>query len=271
MPDKAKSSIMILVLIIAVSLAFAGIGFYLLQKEKIKNLGLQEELDSLRIKQNATEAKLEEHKKTIFQLETNLKDAQSQMDDLNENLQVETRSKEEALTMAQQLRKNLEEQTELRSGLEAKLALAQKDAVKAQAQLKDMESRRGQLESRLKELESQLQKVQAPGVELGTIVVGQETAAGTTQPPSGQSAQKSAKPLEGGVLVVNKEYNFAVINLGSNDRVSQGDTFSVFHNENYIGDIIVQKVHESMSAADFASPSVKDAVSEGDRVVLKAK
>ena len=47
MPEKAKSSIVIFIILILVSLSFAGTAFFLLQKEKTKNLSLQEELDSL--------------------------------------------------------------------------------------------------------------------------------------------------------------------------------------------------------------------------------
>jgi hypothetical protein len=73
------------------------------------------------------------------------------------------------------------------------------------------------------------------------------------------------------VLVVNKDYNFAVINLGSKDGVALGNEFAVYRNNKFIGDMKVEKVHDAMSAAGFSSGDMKDKVSEGDKVVQKAK
>ncbi len=75
--------------------------------------------------------------------------------------------------------------------------------------------------------------------------------------------------LEGSVLVVNKEYNFAVINLGNKDKVKEGDIFSVYHQDKFIGDLKVEKVHDAMSAAGFLSEDIKDMIVEADKVVQK--
>ncbi len=72
-------------------------------------------------------------------------------------------------------------------------------------------------------------------------------------------------------MVVNKEYNFVVINLGSKDGVSLGDMFTLVRGKSSIGDIKVEKLHDSMSAAGFISEDLKNKVREGDKVVKKAK
>jgi len=71
--------------------------------------------------------------------------------------------------------------------------------------------------------------------------------------------------------VVNKEYNFVVMNLGSRDGVTAGSEFSLYHNNQHVGDVKIEKVHDAMSAAGFLAPETKDKVSEGDRVVQKVK
>jgi len=279
MSEKFKSPIAIFIILILVSLSFAGTGFFLLQKEKTKNTSLQEELDSLKIKQNAAETKLEEYKKTISQLDFKLKEAQTNIDTLSSTLEQETKAKQEALNQVQQLKTVLEQQKGLRADLETKLGQGQKDAEKAQARLKEIESKKAQLEAKIKDLEAQVQQTQgqqqarAQGVELGTIVVGPEGSSVSGQAASSLQPQEKAitSYLEGKILVVNKDYNFVVINLGSKDGVNAGDVFALYHNNKYIGDIKVEKIHESMSAADFTSASIKSVVSEGDRVVQKAK
>jgi len=262
MVEKAKSPIIIFIILILVSLSFTGAVFYLLQKEKAKNLSLQEDLNSLKIKHDAAEAKLGEYKKTISQLELKLKDAQTNIDTLTGTLEQERKVKQEALDQVQQLKTDLGQQKELRANLETKLNQAQKDAEKTKAQLKEIESKKAQLEAQTQ------QQTQAQGVELGTIVVGSEDSSVATEQPKEKAVTSS---LKGKVLVVNKDYNFVVINLGSKDGVSVGDVFALYHNDKYIGDIKVEKIHESMSAADFTSPAIKDVVSEGDRAVQKTK
>lgn len=78
-----------------------------------------------------------------------------------------------------------------------------------------------------------------------------------------------SKELEGMVLVINKEYNFAVINLGSNEGVELSDSFSIYHAGKYVGDVKVEKVHNSVSAAGFVADDIKDKVNEGDKVIRK--
>lgn len=273
MSDKIKSPITIFIVLILVSLSLAGVTFHLLQKEKAKSASLQQQLDDLMLKQRVTETKLEEHKKTISQLELQLKDAQTKIDALTADLENETAQKQEALGQLQQLKADLEKQKTLRSDLETKLSQIQKDVEKKQGQLKDLENKKGQLEAKIKDLETQMQQAQSQqakaqgqeGVELGTIVVGPEGA------PVEGTAQQSKSALEGKVLVVNKEYNFVVVNLGSKDGVNVDDIFSVYQSEKNIGDIKVAKVHDSMSAADFVSSSTKDQIKEGDRVVQRSK
>ena len=79
----------------------------------------------------------------------------------------------------------------------------------------------------------------------------------------------SVSKLEGSVVVVNKEYNFAVINLGSNDGVKSDAVFSIYRNDKYLGDVKVEKVHDAMSAAGFMTEGLKDKVAEGDKAILK--
>lgn len=265
MTDKINSPIAIFIILILVSLSLAGTGFYLLQKEKARSSNLQQQLDDLAIKQRIAETKLEEYKKTISQLEIKLKTAQGQIDTLTASLDNETAEKQKALEEAEQLKADLEKQKGLRSDLETKLNDTQKDVEKMQAELKDLEDKKAELEAKINELEAQAQQ----GVELGTIVVGPEggvSSEAATAPPPGQ-----AQGLEGKVLVVNKEYNFIIINLGSKDGVNVNDIFSIYHDNKYIGDVKVGKTHDSMSAADFISTSTKDLVSDGDRVVEKTK
>jgi len=265
-----KPLAIILIVLLLISLSLAGGGFYLLQKERAKTLDLEQKLEDLNVKQRATETKLKESERLISDLQVKLQEAKSQIDTLNNDLQQEKTGRDEALATLDQLKQDLEQQKGLRSDLEKKLNDAENDLRKTQSQLKQMESQRLELDSKVKELEAKSKEV-----ELGNIVVSPEPK--TTKPKATQpKAEKKelstqAQGMEGKVLVINKDYNFAVINLGSKDNVNLGDVFSIYHNDKYVGDVKVEKVHDSMSAAGFLSADIKDKVNEGDKVVQKVK
>ena len=280
---KARVPIAVLIILILVSLFLTGSIYYLLQKERLKNLTLNDELTGIKTGQRITETKLAESQKTVSNLELKLQETQTQIDSLTVNLEQEKIAKQEASSQTEQLKTDLERQKSLRSDLENRLIQTQAEAKKTQALLSDLQSKKAELETKIKDLEARLQQqaqvqqeAQGQGVELGTIVVSPDATAPaqkTTAEEASEIEQKasSATSPEGKILVVNKDYNFAVINLGSKDGIEIGDTFSVYHNNKYLGDLKVGKVHDSMAAADFVSLEMKDKINEGDKVVQKTK
>ena len=254
-----------------------------LQKETVKSAALQEELTNTKEAQKILESKMDEAKKTIQGLETKLKDNLTQIMSLGKDLQQEKSRKEDALNQVDRLKMDLQQQQSLRSDLENKFTRAQEEAKRMQAELSALEGKKAELEVKIKELEEKSQ-----GVELGTIVVAPETTITPVKAepvkkaePAKKSEKAAAKKqmqepqtsggMEGKILVVNKDYNFAVINLGNKDGVNVGNTFAVYHNNKYLGDVKVEKVHDSMAAAGFSSEDMRNKVSEGDKVVSTTK
>jgi len=285
MSQEAKSPVLILVVLVFFALALAGGAYYLLQKERGKNLSLQAELDDVKNKQKVAEAKLEESKKAISEMEQKLNSAQSQIDTLKRQLEQERADKEQAISRVSQIQAEVDKQKALRADLEQKYSQAQAETANIQSQLNDLKNKKIELEAKIKDLESkvaqseqqQVQAQPAQGVDLGTVVVEGDAAAETTaaaegvaMPAKPQPNKKLAGP-EGKVLVVNREYNFAVINLGSKDGVSMGDIFKVYRGNRELGEIKIEKIHESMSAGTFLSPQIKDKINEGDKVIPSAK
>ncbi len=275
MSNKGKLPVILLILLLMVSLSLAGGVFFLLQKERARNLALQGELGEIKTRLKVTEINLQDYKKKSSDLEVKLQLAEENINKLNSGLQEEKTAKQEALTKIGQLQTDLGQQKALRSDLENKFNQAQKDVEGIRVQLKELGSKKAELEAKVKDLEERSQ-----GVELGKIVVSPETQP-SVQPPVEEikaKPQAKAKPqkvtvpaLEGKVLVVNRDYDFVVINVGSKDGVGIDNVFSVYHDNKYIGDIKIEKVHDSMSAADFITSGIKDKINENDRVVRKGK
>jgi len=261
---KGKIIVILLVILIVLPLVLAGGVFYLLQTERKHTAQLEEELDDIKSRQRTTEADLEKYKNAAVTLDSKLHDANIAIEELNIDFQREKDAKQKVLYEMEQLKVDLEQQKSLRADLEKNFSQTQADVQKLQTQLEDLTNKKAELETKLQELEAKSQ-----GVELGKIVVSNEG-----QAPRGgvkEEKPKAAIALEGKILVVNKDYNFIVINLGGKDGVQLGDIFSIYHGNKYAGEVTVEKVHDSMSAAGFKGQDLKDKISEGDKVMQKAK
>lgn len=291
MSDKSRYPWLVAICVSVIFLVVLYGSFQLLKKEKAKNLILQEQINDITAKQKITELKLEESKKKVTDLEIVAKDAQLQVDALNSTLEQEKRSRLEALEEIQTLKNSLEEQKQLRSRIEEGMKNAQSEVEKLQQQIKEFDSKKSELENKISELESK-----SKDVSLGTIVVGSDNKSISPAPAvtsvkggvpgkgtedkkasADKTAAVEATPAataslpSGKLLVVNKDYNFVVINLGSKDGVGAGQVFSVYRDDKNLGEIKVEKIHETMSAAGFVTPELKDKVREGDKIVPKSK
>jgi len=273
--EKGKSAVILLIVLLVLSLALAGGGGYLLQQEKVKNTALQEELDEVKTKQRITESNLMKAQDLIKNLEQDLQGAKTQLDSISKDLEQEKSARQEALTKIDQLMQDFDKQKSLREQLEIKLSDAQKKSDAFEKQLKALEYSKSELEVRLSELEDA--GPSSGDVELGKIEVKNDTNQ-VKQAENVAPLKVKSKPVkkeipqaqEGKILVINKEYNFAVINLGSKDGVRIGDVYSAYRGSKLIGDVKVEKVHDSMAAAGFQQADLKERLNEGDKVVKKS-
>lgn len=282
MNRKGTVSVMILIALIIISLGLAAGASYFYQKEHAKTIQLQEQVDELNTRQRVTEDKLEESKKLAMDFQLKLRAAKTQIDSLTGELAAEKSARQEASSKLEQIAADLEQQKAKREDLENKLNQSQDDSKKIREQIKVIEQQKAELEAKIKSLEP------ASTVELGKVVVNNEASAIDAKAKARAEAKMKAnvaqkpakvekkekvpqvKSLEGKIVVVNKENNFVVLNLGSKDGVSVGDEFSVSRAGKTIGEVKVEKVHETMSAAGFAA-ELKDIISENDKVAQKAK
>ncbi|KPK40114.1 MAG: hypothetical protein AMJ78_07525 [Omnitrophica WOR_2 bacterium SM23_29] len=170
---------------------------------------------------------------------------QSQAEELAAALADEKRAKEEALNKfdeklheAETLRVSLESERKEKIALQEQFDKIRKEYVSIQDQLKTVKAQNESLARQIQELEVKKE------VELEKIVV---------KPGSGQ---------EGKVLVVNKDFNFIVIGAGNNKGITPGVVFGVYRDGNLIGKAQVEKVYETMSAANILPDSKQ--IKEGD-------
>jgi len=272
----------VLIGLIVISFTLVGILSIIVQKEQKRSAALQAQVEEITAREKVTQGQLEASKKKVSELTLKLQETKDQITTMKEDLDKEKSARQDASKELEQIKADMEQQKASRQDIENKLTQAQNEGRKLREQLKAIEQQKTDLETKIKNLESG-----STGVELGKVVVNSETTdaskaqnktaeknvtAPAVEPAKGQKQENPApaKLLEGKITVINKEYNFAVINLGQKDGINLGDQFSVSRDGKVIGDIKVEKVHESMSAAGFA-PELKDLIKENDLVAQKAK
>jgi len=72
--------------------------------------------------------------------------------------------------------------------------------------------------------------------------------------------------LTGRVLSINKDYNFVVIDLGTNAGVKVNDEFVVYRDNKFIAHLKVVQTREEISAADIKDQAAQEQIREGDIV-----
>ncbi len=263
MKVRAKIGIILLFIFLVLFLATAVFEFYCYQQEKLVVAALNKELESLRTEKSIADEELEKSEKKIDGLSVQLQGAQEKIGELNGELEKARSQGEKIHVQLEELQSQIQDQQKAKEQWAAKQG--QIDQLKAQ--LEKAQTSKG-------ELKAELDKLKTERIALGKIVVAQEQPGQETAPSAVLSAeQKLSTPflLEGRVLVVNRKYDFVVIDLGANDRLKPDEVLRVYHRNNHIGDIRVERVQEAMSACGFLSKTVKKKIKVGNKVTLDRK
>jgi len=272
MPRKGAIIVPILIVLLIISSAFSAVSFYLYQKEHTYSGELKSQVTDLEGRLRSTEDKFSQAKKEASELTLKLQESDAKITELTDDLDHEKSRFNQASGQLAQLKSDLDKQKSMRLDLENKLKSAQDEGKQVKEQIKLIQQQKIELEEKIKSMETG-----SEGVELGKVIVNTDSstpgAAKEVIIKTGKADVKitpPAAPLEGKIMIVNKEFNFAVINLGARDNIKTGDEFSVYHEGGYLGDLKAEKVHETMTAAGFPA-ELKDLIKENDKIIKKAK
>jgi len=241
--NKEKLTMVALVIVVILVLAVA----FLYTSERTKRVNLERQLGDLNVKFTTSEASLKSAKKEVERLTQKLQLTESELRTAAEELNSLKTVKQEVMSQLNETRTELEKQIYQKLDVEQRLNRAKEEVKKLQDELGKMDAMRLDLEAKIRDIEEGVPTAK-PGnnIELGQIVV------------SGANRVKPAEALKGTVLVVNKEYSFAVINLGSKDGLALNDVLGVYDRDKFLGDVTVEKLQEAMAAVNFTSVRIKD-------------
>ncbi|MDP3786583.1 MAG: hypothetical protein Q8R05_03420 [Candidatus Omnitrophota bacterium] len=249
---SARFPLIILSLLCVIFLLVAVQQFLGGQKEKNSRTVTEKVLDETKQAKDQLQKELDEQKKLKAELElqvTDLKGKVSSLQDQAETLAAqiadERKAKEDAVAQLSEkvreiedIKTNFESAKKEHDSLQEQYDKISKDYDSLQVQLKTVKGQNDNLTKQLENLEAKKE------VELDKIVVT----------PGAEA--------EGKVLVVNKEFNFIVVSAGNNRGLRPGVVLSIFRAGRFVAKAQVEKVYETMSAANIMADGAE--IREGD-------
>jgi len=239
----------------------AGVSVYLQQQEHQARLAAEQQAASTRAQNQQLQQELSQARETAKQLEENVAHANEQLRQLTDELTKQqdsnrllSQSVEERQQELSRLSQEFEKVNAERNTLTTELTQLKDEQQRLRAQLSELETAKRDLETKVTELSNH------PTVELDKVVVTPEGAAPAASAPSAPGG------MQGQVVVVNREYDFIVMNLGRNQGLQIGQEFQVSRGEEVLGRVKVEKVYDELSAAAILPDSKKDSIREGDQV-----
>jgi predicted RNase H-like nuclease (RuvC/YqgF family) len=265
-----KMLVPLLGVVAALALGVAAVGIVLQTQEREKRLAKEQELALVLAERQDLKEQLTKATQAKGQLEEELGRVRSDLTASQDKLAQATKAQEE-------LSKSLDERQEALTKLTKDVTTLRSERDDASTKLQDLSSEREALQRRLTDLEQAKGELEAkvmelseqPTVELDRITVAGAHppaggSAGTVQPVSAAIARPSSAS-DGQVVVINREYDFIVLNMGKNPRLSVGPGFRV-RDSQVLGKVKVEKVYDELSAAALLPGSQKENIREGDVV-----
>ena len=181
---------------------------------------------------NDTQVDLENTRAELENTKAQLEDARTQIVQLNETI----RAKDQ----------ELDEKSNVIAGLEDEKATLTAQVADLTAQVSSLQDQIAQLEEDKSVLETQLEKCDK---ELHKEITMKPGTAGT-------------------IVYANAEWNFVVIDIGSNDGAQATAEMIVHRGDQMIGKIKISAVRDDVSIAEVLTDFQQDTVKEGDHVLF---
>lgn len=247
MNKKGKASVFFLAILTVLFLCLALIASYLLKQETDRRVAAEKNLNQVTTAKVELERQYSDAKKQIFLFQERVKEAELKIKTLISDLDA-SKSQQDSLAVENTgLRESLTKEQAEKTDLASKIT-------QAQAELKALKDKLSALEKEKANLAAAPAAPTAGEVALGKIVVN---AGDTQQLPAGS------------ILTINKEFQFAVTNLGQQDAVVPDQILTVTRDNQPVGELKIQRVQGNLSVADPLPPLKVDALKVGDRVAAK--
>jgi len=260
----SKTFKIVLILLVIASIASAVLAVFAFmgkEREYMKRLLVEDKLAATLKDKRRIEKEMEDGKKAVQEAQTKVSDLQAKLEKITSQIE-EEKQKSKAMIAdladkkqdVEKLKENLEQEKKEKLSISRKLEDLQFDYERVKKEVTKIKNEKLMLEQQITELKEK-------SVDLDKIVVS----------PQPNAPREPARPVrelfKGRVLVVNKEYSFAVIDLGQNDGIEKGMVFDIMEGSEFLGRAEIDKVYETMSSATMLSGANINFIKKGNLVV----
>lgn len=246
-------------IVAAVLAVFAFIGK---EREYMKRVLLEDKLASALGEKRNLEKAIAATTKVKEELEANIKKLGIDIEKVSSQIEAEKESRK--ITAQELITKNKEIES-LQANLEKekkeKLVISRK-LEELQAEYEKEKREKNRFKSENVKLEQELTELKAKYVDLDTIVVSPQSGAG-----SQQSVEPVRELLRGRILVLNRDYNFIVTDLGRDDGVQTGMVFEIREGNMSFGKAEIDKVYDTMSSASILAGADINNIKKGNLII----
>jgi peptidoglycan hydrolase CwlO-like protein len=256
--SKTFKIVLILLLVASIgSAVMAVFAFMGKEREYMKRLLVEDKLAATLKEKRRIEKEIDDSKKAVQEAEVKVSALQADVEKATQQAE-EEKQKNKTITLdladkkraLETLEKDLEKEKQEKLSISKKLEDLQFDYEKVKKEITRMKNENTMLEGRISELKEK-------SVDLDRIVVKPESNAVTPY----------KELLRGRVLVVNKEYNFIVIDVGQNDGVEKGVAIEIREGTELLGKAEIDKVYETMSSATLLPGANINFIKKGNLVI----
>ncbi len=261
-----KTLVPLLSVLAVIAMGVAAASAYLLMQTRDALQAKEQDLALVRGENTDLKSRLDEAVQTRTRAEEDLSRARAELKEATDEL---AKTVEEKQTLVRSIDDREQEITRLTKELEQTRTQggqirqqlseleAERDAMKRQ--LADLERAKSDLEAKVTEF------AERPTVELEKVRVTSEEAAavGATAVPTTASGI-SGTLHDGRVLVIDRDYDFIVMNRGKSHGVTIGQEFQIVRDRQVLGRAKVEKVYDVISAAALLPGSQEDAIRAGE-------
>ncbi|MCB1102795.1 MAG: hypothetical protein H7A43_04620 [Verrucomicrobia bacterium] len=205
---------------------------------------------SLNLLAAAAQLKTDELETTQQALDVSREERDQARDEANRAIADREAAEDEAARLNQEVAAKSAEVTRQ----QARLDELQQDKVDLQLQTDELNTKLATVEDELRDVQDQL------------VTLEQENSDLLSQLGYGTNKQLP-KGLTGRVVLVNKDWNFVVINLGSDQGLVSDAEMLIHRGDQLVGKITISDVSRNLAIADLNRNSLQDSVMEGDYVV----
>jgi predicted RNase H-like nuclease (RuvC/YqgF family) len=255
MAQSSKTGLIILIIFCVIFAALAGGLLFLQMQEKAKNSELSSQILQLQTAKNNLQKERDEIKNQIAGV-------QSELDSLKQE--------------ARQLEDEIGSEKSKRQAVEAKLKSKDSEITNLQSKINDYETNLSGLKNKYSGLEAENEELlnKLNQIRLAKKALEAKISSGNVissddeeEVELGTVIVKADEMIsDGRVLVVNKEFNFIVIDLGEQNGVGVGTQFGVYRDGELLAKVEVEQVYKDMSSAKILAEDLNGEIQEDDEV-----